>query len=619
MKRTGIFATLILTTAAMIFPGIPPCKAEVPVPDFLARQGVTAATDPLELADAHLKAPYRQDGVLDEEGRYTTFNRPDRFFDSPGYNCSGLVVSLARYLFDRNFTLEEVRRDRLGDSGPDAPMGEDWDFGWDLILNLTEKNPRKVLMPDGSSPSIDEGTGESLRGFSLHDSGQWKKVLEQMRPGNAYLVSISKPSNRRGYRLLHYHVALILPDEAGEVWLYHTTRRSRTHRIDLADAGGLRRFMSQFQATRGGAKEILVVEATLPSRTMTASASQPATTAPSSEPAEATGEPSKEEKSSSFAPASPVEPKSPASSPPPLAEEEAEKPSGVSNEETGPKSESAVVAAGVENDSDAPPQVIRHVSGRVLHAVPELVTHIPRFDEARNGVELWYRNRGDQPRALEIVLKTPDQSELEYESVLPPRGADLTVSYPEDFSGEAKGAPEAGRYEVEARVEGKPWSRNVFEIAALREARPKIVKVDLPSSVRKGRTFRVRVTAENQGAESDYGGITVSSPDPSALRIVSADPGKVFGTGSTVLSVTSDKIATRVPMAERWINLWGENKKYDMTLRVRALKEGVHPLYVRCAVRGVNVRSNVILMDPASSETADQQGFPVYIHEIEVQ
>ena len=137
--------------------------------------------------------------------------------------------------------------------------------------------------------------------------------------------------------------------------------------------------------------------------------------------------------------------------------------------------------------------------------------------------------------------------------------------------------------------------------------------------MRSGSTFTVEVIAENLGEESDYGGITVSSPDPSGLRLVSAKPGRIYGRGSTVLGITQDRIKLKVPMAEHWIELWAKKKSYDMKVRIKAVKPGVYPLFVRVAVRSVQVKSSVILMDPPSAQTIDQQGFPVYVHEIRVQ
>jgi hypothetical protein len=168
-------------------------------------------------------------------------------------------------------------------------------------------------------------------------------------------------------------------------------------------------------------------------------------------------------------------------------------------------------------------------------------------------------------------------------------------------------------------LDGVPWLADIIEVAEPREAAPKILRVSAPSTVQAGKAFTVKIEAVNNGAESDYGGITLSTPVPSGLRLRSATPGKVFSPGSTVLSVTSDRIRTKVPMAERWIELWGENVTYDMTVKLEAGRPGTYPLYIRCALRGVNVKSSVILMDPKSSESVDQQGFPVYVHYIKVQ
>jgi len=166
-------------------------------------------------------------------------------------------------------------------------------------------------------------------------------------------------------------------------------------------------------------------------------------------------------------------------------------------------------------------------------------------------------------------------------------------------------------------VRGK-WCANVFEVDFLKDAEPKIIDVKIPATVASGQTFSVKVAARNQGKESDYGGITLSAPDPHGLKLVSARPGKIYGRGSTVLSITQDKIKTKVPMAEEWIELWGENKTHELEAKIQAGPPGTYPLYIRCAIRGVAVKSSVILMDPVSSDTVDQQGFPVKVYNIQV-
>jgi hypothetical protein len=262
--------------------------------------------------------------------------------------------------------------------------------------------------------------------------------------------------------------------------------------------------------------------------------------------------------------------------------------------------------------------VVEHRSGKVYKPHPALVTHIPKFaGKGFDGILFWFRNWETSPRDIEISLKSPD-GDTRYKGKLPGDGKDLSVVFPRDFENASSMPLRKGRYLAEVKIDGQPWCANLFAVTVPREAKPKIVQVGIPQSVRSGETFTVTVVARNRGAESDYGGITVSSPDPSGLRLVSAQPGTVYGRGSTVLSVTSDKIRTKVPMAERWINLWGEDKTYDMKVRVKAGSPGTYPLYIRCALRGVNVKSSVVLMDPKDSNIIDQQGFPVKVYQIAV-
>jgi hypothetical protein len=262
--------------------------------------------------------------------------------------------------------------------------------------------------------------------------------------------------------------------------------------------------------------------------------------------------------------------------------------------------------------------VINHLSGKVFKRIPGLESHIPTFtDRTKTGVRFWFRNVGDTPRDLELLLQGPE-GVLQYRGQIPARGADLSVIYPRDFGKPSSAGLRQGEYLEEVRIDGAQWLANLFSVAAPREANPKILTVRIPQAVQSGQSFTVTVEAENKGAESDYGGITISSPDPGGLKLVAAKSGKIFGAGSTVLSVTSDKIRTKVPMAERWIEVWGENKAYDLTVQVQAGRPGTYPLYVRCALRGVNVKSNVVLMEPASADVIDQQGFPVKVFNVTV-
>ena len=76
---------------------------EIFVPDYLWKRGIAEKSNPVDIADAHLRIPYRDDGVLDENGYFTTFARKDIHFDSPGLNCSGLVLSVCQLEQDTRF------------------------------------------------------------------------------------------------------------------------------------------------------------------------------------------------------------------------------------------------------------------------------------------------------------------------------------------------------------------------------------------------------------------------------------------------------------------------------------------------------------------------------------
>jgi hypothetical protein len=581
-------------------------------PEYLWARKIADKKDPVDIANTHLGIPYRDDGALDDKGHFTTFAHPEEILDSPGLNCSGLVVSVCRYLFNKNWTIAQVMRDPQGNSGSNSALGKDWDFGWDLILNLTEGRSRKLLSPDGSGHAPGNIDGLNSRGFDLLDRAAWQAVLAQMQPGRVYLGSISKPTKKPGYKILHYHVVLILPDSKHGIWLYHATHRSNVHRMDINTPQGLNRFFSQFGGQKGEIKKILLLEV-LPTQIDPPPTHTAAGTGTGSESGRmafsedlmqltkgslATRNPSHEEMGT-----------------PPAKERE--------NIQIAESSEKLIppeipAQSALPPKPNSPDLVINHLAGKVFKMFPDLVTHIPRFSgDTKDGIKFGFRNLGETPREVEIQLSGPGLVS-QYKGRISPDARTVEIIYPRDFAKGEAGPLRVGQYREEIKVGGTPWAVNIFEVVKPREATPKIVRVNAPSTVKSGATFTVRIDAENKGAESDYGGITVSAPDTSGLKIVSAKPGKLFGPGSTVLAVTTDRIRTKVPMAERWIELWGENKSYDMTVQIQAGRPGTYPLYVRCALRGVNVKSSVVLMDPSSSENVDQQGFPVYVYKIRV-
>lgn len=609
MKSTRNRLNVLIVGLMVFMFGVSPAVGDrLYAPDYLWRNNIAEKTDPIGIADTHLRIPYRDDGALDDKGYFTTFDRQDRLFDTPGLNCSGLVVSVSRFLFNKNWNLQDIVKDPQGNSGSDSPLGKDWDFGLDLILNITENRPRRIVTPDRIHIPVENLDGVSMRGFDLHDTAAWQSVLSQMQPGKIYLGSISRPTSKRGYKVLHYHVVLMLPDDKGRVWLYHATRRSNVHRMNLNSGQGLHRLMRQFRRNANSPKRILIVETDLPNLDKVASipGNDPEARQSADEAAAAHGSPETAVPLPNAAVDRDGNP-----------ETEKSAPDGLLVQNSGVQTDARSVPAG-RPQPPKPELVIEHRSGKVYKTYPELVSHIPRFaDKDSGGLLFWFRNRDKTSRNIEIDLRTPD-GDTRYQGTIPGAGKDLSVVFPRDFANASSMSVRRGRYLVNFRVDGEPWSGNLFEVTIPREAEPRIIQVKAPKTVQSGKTFTVTVVARNSGAESDYGGITVSSPDPSGLRLVSAKPGKLYGRGSTVLSVMSDKIRTKVPMAERWINLWGENKTYDMTVRVKAGSPGTYPLYVRCALRGVNVKSSVVLMDPKESGTVDQQGFPVTVYNITV-
>lgn len=216
---------------------------------------------PVDVFNYFAGIPYRGDGAVDRKGDFTLFAVPDTLYSKPGLNCSGFTVAASRYLFRRNFSLSDMTIDRLADSGPDSPYGQDWDFGYDLVLNVTEGTERKVMLPFGQSMPVQGSNGMSLRGFRLHDREAWQSVIRQMRPGRIYLFSMSKPVRFKNYRVLHYHVGLIVPDGKGHVWLCHATTKGGVNKADISDASRLDRIINANPDTSLGPRMILIIEA----------------------------------------------------------------------------------------------------------------------------------------------------------------------------------------------------------------------------------------------------------------------------------------------------------------------------------------------------------------------
>jgi hypothetical protein len=214
---------------------------------------------------ALLGVPYRDGGAIDETGRFTLFADQGKIFSTPGLNCSGLVLEVSRFLFQRDMPIAEAIRDRLGDSGPGADWGEDWDFGWDLVLNISKGLPRSLLLPGHASVDPAELDGWAARGFDLHSASTWEELPDRIRPNCLYLVSFNRETSQKGYRLLHYHVALLHRAPDGSLRLTQATnQRRKVYQQNLSTKDGLAFFLKSFANTGGTRKMIAVVEVPLP-------------------------------------------------------------------------------------------------------------------------------------------------------------------------------------------------------------------------------------------------------------------------------------------------------------------------------------------------------------------
>lgn len=221
-----------------------------------------------EILDAFVGIAYRSDGASDLQGRFVRFADPQALFDSPGFNCSGFALAALRLLLREPVSLEQAKADRLGDSYKGAPLGEDWDFGWDFAFNVLEDRELTLLLPEGVAPvdlHVLEGhDGRSLRGFALNDIQAWRKALGHMLPGTVVLVDFSKPWPKDGYSLLHHHVALILPGENGERWYYHAVGKRGVERLALHEDAGLSRLLAMYPASKTGQRMVMLLETPLP-------------------------------------------------------------------------------------------------------------------------------------------------------------------------------------------------------------------------------------------------------------------------------------------------------------------------------------------------------------------
>jgi hypothetical protein len=218
-----------------------------------------------EILAAFMGLPFRIDGTVNDDGAFATWGDQAKTFRSPGLNCSGFTAAAGRFLFGRNFRLDDLRRDRQSDSGPDSPLGKDWDFGLDVALNLAEGYFLRYL-PEPVAPTFSLNAANRPVGWGLNlHSSEFSDLLKEFEPDRLYVFVVSKPDRRFKGGLSYYHLGLALADREGGVWLYHATARAGVHRINLAGGGGLLTLRRYFPPVKGGGeRRILFIELALP-------------------------------------------------------------------------------------------------------------------------------------------------------------------------------------------------------------------------------------------------------------------------------------------------------------------------------------------------------------------
>ena len=216
------------------------------------------------LLKPHLDISYRSDGASTVQGEYTLFADPSARFKTPGYNCSGFVLAATRVLLDAAITIEDAKQDRFADSGPESPHGEDWDFGWDLLLNLSEGRERVFLLPTGGKVDPASLDGFAAKGFDFHAPGVFDALLARVQKDHLYLLSFNRATTKKGYTHMHYHVGLMVMGKNNQIYMYQTTTESkRSYRRNMSDSVEKAEFLRAFANTSSGRKHMAVLEVSM--------------------------------------------------------------------------------------------------------------------------------------------------------------------------------------------------------------------------------------------------------------------------------------------------------------------------------------------------------------------
>lgn len=238
--------------------------AATPLPSSVHKRPADVGAPPEAVIANFLGIPYRPDGVINDIGKYARFKTPTAALPTPGLNCSGFVLAASRAVLQKNILVAEAVRDRMNDSGPDAAFGQDWDFGFDLIMNISEGTKRAFVLPQGENTFGKNISGRDSAVWNPHEHSFAQKLFPRLKQGSVYLVSFSKHSTPDSPARLHYHVGMIVRDSSDNIWHYDTTHAGgKVMRQNLAAPEGLAKFRHSFRNTKKSFKRLTIIEISL--------------------------------------------------------------------------------------------------------------------------------------------------------------------------------------------------------------------------------------------------------------------------------------------------------------------------------------------------------------------
>lgn len=209
----------------------------------------------VKLLEPLLDIKYRKDGTTNMEEQYTLFADQSKRYKKAGLNCSGFVFTAIKRLFGESIPIDSVLKDINQNSGKNSPLGEDWDFGRDLILNIAHKYKHRFL----NEGEIDTSSSTS-DGVKTNDVEGWKKIFKQIKKDNIYLATFSKPVKIKNYKVLYYHVGIIIKDNNKNIWLYHSTPIDGVHRTWLDYDKNMTPFNKEYKKHPDYDKRVLILE-----------------------------------------------------------------------------------------------------------------------------------------------------------------------------------------------------------------------------------------------------------------------------------------------------------------------------------------------------------------------